>query len=67
MLAFMGDIKFDGFVYIAGVTSVLAKAGYLTLIEMASAIEAGPKTGESQVSLKMYIYESWGNTPITPH
>jgi hypothetical protein len=55
VLASVGDIEFDGFAYIAGVTSVFAQAGYLTLIEMASASEAGPKTGESQVSLTVYI------------
>jgi hypothetical protein len=53
LLASVGDIEFDGFAYMAGVTCVFAQAGYLTLIEMASAIEAFSKTGESQVSLTM--------------
>ena len=52
-IASAGDLEFDGVAYIAGLTSVFAQGGYLTLVQMASAIEESFKTGESQVSVIM--------------
>ena len=49
LIASAGDVEFDSVAYFAGLTSVFAQGGYLTLVQMASAIEASIKTEESHV------------------
>ena len=48
-MAFAGDLEFDTVAYVAGLISVFAQAGYLTLVQKASAIEAALKNAEAQV------------------
>ena len=50
-MAFAGDLEFDTVAYVAGLISVFAQAGYLTLVQKASAIEAALKNAEAQVML----------------
>ena len=57
-VASAGDLEFHGVAYVAGLTSVFAQGGYLTLVQMASSTEASSKTGEYQVSLTIYILKS---------
>ena len=46
-MAFAGDLEFDTVAYVAGLISVFAQAGYLTLVQKASAIEAALKNAEA--------------------
>ena len=48
-IATAGDLEFDTVAYLAGLTSVFAQGGYLTLVQMASAAEASLINKESQV------------------
>jgi len=48
LVAFAGDLEFDTVAYVAGLISVFAQAGYLTLVQKASAIEAALKNAEFQ-------------------
>ena len=49
LVASAGDLEFDTVAYMAGLTSVFAQAGYLTLVQRASAVEAALKNAELQV------------------
>ena len=51
-IATAGDLEFDTVAYLAGLTSVFAQGGYLTLVQMASAAEASLINKESQVLSK---------------
>ena len=53
LIASAGDLDFDAIGYLAGFTSVFAQAGYLTLVQRASAVEAALKNAESQVMLQI--------------
>ena len=53
LIASAGDLDFDAIGYLAGFTSVFAQAGYLTLVQRASAVEAALKIAESQVMLQI--------------
>ena len=55
-VASAGDLEFDTVAYMAGMTSVFAQAGYLTLVQRASAVEAALKSTESQVSFISFRY-----------
>ena len=56
MVAFAGDLEFDTVAYVAGLISVFAQAGYLTLVQKASAIEAALKNAEFQVIISNCHY-----------
>ena len=55
-MAFAGDLEFDTVAYVAGLISVFAQAGYLTLVQKASAIEAALKNAEFQVMISNCHY-----------
>ena len=55
-VASAGDLEFDTVAYMAGMTSVFAQAGYLTLVQRASAVEAALKGTESQVLFISFQY-----------
>ena len=56
LVAFAGDLEFDTVAYVAGLISVFAQAGYLTLVQKASAIEAALKNAEFQVIISNCHY-----------
>ena len=58
-MAFAGDLEFDTVAYVAGLISVFAQAGYLTLVQKASAIEAALKNAEAQVMpIKLLLHKT---------
>ena len=50
-IASAGDLEFDNIAYMAGLTSVFAQGGYLTLVQMAAIAEANLNKETSQVKL----------------
>ena len=50
-IASAGDLEFDNVAYMAGLTSVFAQGGYLTLVQMAAITEANLNNETSQVKL----------------
>ena len=55
-VASAGDLEFDTVAYLAGMTSVFAQAGYLTLVQRASAVEAALKKPDTKVLFLSFLY-----------
>ena len=50
-VASAGDLEFDKYAYLAGLTSVFAQGGYLTLVQLASSREKSVAHEDNQVNI----------------